>query len=666
MPDTFSANSPVRLLVKHRLNTLLGASVVLLSTLAVTAHGADREQATRTTTPIKHLIVVIGENRGFDHVFGAYIPRPGQGIANLLSRGIINKDGSPGPNFREAAQFMVTPQAKYFISAPDSKTPYVTLPPPDLHGVPRAGSDTNPPPFATLAAAQAAEHSLNPADAVLLTTGASGLVATSGPDTRIANVTALPNGPYQQTAKDPRNGQGLSYDAYTETLVHRFFQMWQQSDCDVRHATARNPAGCLSDLYPFVATTYLAPVEQGSGTPMAFFNMNTGDAPFLKSLADRFTLADNYHQAVMGGTGANHIMLGTGDMIFFSDGAGNPLPPPSLPPSLFGLPPTSPRISLIANPNPVPGTNNLYQNDLFGRSGIYVKCADTTQPGVPAIANYLRSLLFDVTSNCAPDRFYAVNNIFPGFHPDGRRANPANVPPAPDGSDFVFVPPSNVPTIGDALNANNVSWRYYGGGFNDAVAGRPNAFCGACNPMQYATSIMANPAVRNEHIKDIVDFFADLANDTLPSVSFVKPSGFVAAEPLISKVDLFEAFLKNILDRFEAKPDLFARSAILILFDEAGGFYDSGFIQPLDFFGDGPRVPLLAVSPHALGGRVVHTYYDHVSILKFIERNWSIPPLSSRSRDNLANPVTDETNPYVPRNMPAIGDLMEMFHFRAQ
>ena len=231
MPDTFSANSPVRLLVKHRLNTLLGASVVLLSTLAVTAHGADREQATRTTTPIKHLIVVIGENRGFDHVFGAYIPRPGQVIANLLSRGIINKDGSPGPNFREAAQFMVTPQAKYFISAPDSKTPYVTLPPPDLHGVPRAGSDTNPPPFATVTAARAFEPSLNPADAVLLTTGASGLVATSGPDTRIANVTTLPNGPYQQTAKDPRNGQGLSYDAYTETLVHRFFQMWQQSDC---------------------------------------------------------------------------------------------------------------------------------------------------------------------------------------------------------------------------------------------------------------------------------------------------------------------------------------------------------------------------------------------------------------------------------------------------
>ena len=121
MPDTFSTNSPVRLLVKHRLNMLLGASVVLLSTLAVTAHGADREQATRTATPIKHLIVVIGENRGFDHIFGAYIPRQSQGIANLLSRGIINKDGSPGPNFREGAQFTVTPKASYFISTTESE-----------------------------------------------------------------------------------------------------------------------------------------------------------------------------------------------------------------------------------------------------------------------------------------------------------------------------------------------------------------------------------------------------------------------------------------------------------------------------------------------------------------------------------------------------------------
>jgi phospholipase C len=387
--------------------------------------------------------------------------------------------------------------------------------------------------------------------------------------------------------------------------------------------------------------------------------MNAGDAPYLKSLADRYALADNYHQAAMGGTGPNHIMLGTGDIFFFSDGAGHPLVPPPLPPQLFGLPPGFPPISLIANPDPIPGTNNHYRNDFLAATGIWVNCSDNTQPGVPAITSYLQSLT--VAPNCAPGSYYALNNIFPGYHPDGTPANPANPHPAPDGSDFVFVPPSNVPTIGDALIAKNISWRYYGGGYNDAVAGRQNAFCPICNPMQYVTSIMANPAVRTEHIKDIVDLFTDIANDTLPSVSFVKPSGLVDGHPQSSKLDLFEALLRNIIPRIEGNDKQFRSTAILVTFDEAGGYYDSGFIQPVDFFGDGPRVPLIVVSPRARGGRVVHTYYDHVSILKFIEANWGVPPLSSRSRDNLPNPVADDDRPYVPRNMPAIGDLMEMF-----
>jgi phospholipase C len=85
------------------------------------------------------------------------------------------------------------------------------------------------------------------------------------------------------------------------------------------------------------------------------------------------------------------------------------------------------------------------------------------------------------------------------------------------------------------------------------------------------------------------DFFADVQNDTLPSVSFVKPSGFVDGHPQSSKLDLFEALLDNIVDRVRAKPELFAETAIIVTWDESGGFYDSGFIQPVDFFGDGPR-----------------------------------------------------------------------------
>jgi hypothetical protein len=77
------------------------------------------------------------------------------------------------------------------------------------------------------------------------------------------------------------------------------------------------------------------------------------------------------------------------------------------------------------------------------------------------------------------------------------------------------------------------------------------------------------------------------------------------------------------------------------------------------------RIPLIVVSPWAKKGVVDHTYYDHASIAKFIERNWSLPPLSARSRDNLPNPVHGKADPYVPLNRPAIGDLMPLFDFSA-
>src|SRR5581483_6992310 len=60
---------------------------------------------------------------------------------------------------------------------------------------------------------------------------------------------------------------------------------------------------------------------------------------------------------------------------------------------------------------------------------------------------------------------------------------------------------------------------------------------------------------------------------------------------------------------------------------------------------------------------ISHTYTDHVSILKFIERNWNLNPLSPESLDQLPNPKPTPGNPYVPENKPAIGDLFDMFSF---
>jgi phospholipase C len=174
---------------------------------------------------------------------------------------------------------------------------------------------------------------------------------------------------------------------------------------------------------------------------------------------------------------------------------------------------------------------------------------------------------------------------------------------------------------------------------------------------------MTNPTLRAEHLQDADQLYADIANNTLPAVSFVKPSGLVDGHPNSSKLNLFEGYTKKIVDAVQANPNVWKDTAIFVTFDEGGGYYDSGYVQPLDYFGDGTRIPMIVVSPYSVGGHVAHNYSDHVSILKFIERNWNLSPITKRSRDNFPNPVTRSNNPYVPVNSPAISDLFELFRF---
>lgn len=174
---------------------------------------------------------------------------------------------------------------------------------------------------------------------------------------------------------------------------------------------------------------------------------------------------------------------------------------------------------------------------------------------------------------------------------------------------------------------------------------------------------MTNEEAREAHLKDTLDLYDAIEDGNLPAVSFVKPSTFNDGHPASSKVDLFESFVHRIIDQVRSKEELWESTAILITVDEGGGYYDSGYVQPIDYFGDGTRIPLLVVSKYSEGGHVSHEYSDHASIVKFIERNWTLPKLSTRSRDNLRNPVTTHANPYVPVNGPAIGDLWGNFEF---
>ena len=634
----------------------------------------------KTESPIKHVIVIIGENRTFDHVFATYEPRDGEHVDNLLSKGIIKEDGSPGPNYAKAAQSSTTVNNFYSIN-PTPKTPYnntsnklqtpgTSYAPPTCYTTVEQAALNGPGCLTTLSEAARGDYGLSQQDLPLLTTGATGIPMNS-PDTRILDSANLPNGPYPLVTL-PQGGDATSslFKTYGGSPVHRFYQMWQELDCDVAKATNRNPSGCQADLFPFVETT-VSSGSNGNPTPhplaegdiaLGFYNVAKGDAPYLTQLAREYTLNDNYHQAAMGGTYANHMMIGYADELYYANQNGDPATPnhvlvPGSNPPVF--------VDEVENPNPAPGTNTWYTNDGYG-GGSYSNCSDPTQPGVAPIVSYLNAI--HVPANCAPNAYYLLNNYVPSYIGSGA-TDPINNGP------FTLPPVIKQKHIGDELSQANVSWAYFGERWNDFKTAPGEGanfgsldpiaylYCNICNPFLYSASVMTNASARDAHLKDTLDLYDAIEDGTLPAVSFVKPSTFNDGHPASSRVDIFEAFTKKIIDEVKSNKELWESTAILVTVDEGGGYYDSGYVQPLDYFGDGTRIPLLVVSKYSQGGHVSHEYSDHASIPKFIERNWDLPKLSAFSRDNLPNPKTSDDNPYVPLNRPALGDLFGNFQF---
>jgi phospholipase C len=610
------------------------------------SYAADPDKAVDripTASPIKHVLIIVGENRSFDHLFATYVPRHGR-VLNLLSEGIINADGSPGPNFAKGHQFKIIAPPNgsgvFFISADAAqKQLYQTLPPPDLAGV------QNPPGAAALLLNPPGDPGL-PANAqFLLGTGGTGLPNTLGPDTRITNVTSLPPGPFVMT------GPTMPYDAYTGDTIHQYFQMVQQMDCaiDAEHVSRGNPTGCLHDLQSGITTTYATSplttppqVPHDTGQTMAVFNMQKGDAPLTKALADKFTISDNYHQPVFGGTGPDSVPLGFADQVVFTDGLAD---------GALATPPAT----TIYNPNPQVAAYSGQNFNLYTLRRQFFNCSDPTAPGVKPILDYLAKLPYHVDPKCAPGGFYNAVNVNPTWTPQGT---------AQTGT---VIPAQTQRSIGDVLTAHNIPWKYYGGGYNaSGVTTNPfnGTYCNICNPFEYQLNY---PAMRADHMRDVTDLFADIQAGTLPAVSYVKPDGLLDGHPASSKWDLFEAFAGNIINLVQANPEVWKDTAIFVTDDEGGGYYDSGFVQWVDFFGTGPRIPMIAVSPFSRGGHVSHVYNEHSSFVKFVERNWKLSEkLTVRSRDNLPNPRQDndgDADDYVPRNMPAIGDLFDMFQF---
>lgn len=557
----------------------------VLTAVAIAMLPLHAAAAPKASTPIEHVIVVVGENRTFDNLYGVYQPPKGEAVWNLLSRGIVREDGTPGPNYHLAKQ-KTADMSKGYNPVPPLTGSYTTLPQPYAAGAFGQQRDV--------------------------------------PDARFP--ADLANGPFQLT-------KYVSTGAHTGDPIHRFFQMWQQVN-----GGANDLFVWTADHFGFyrgddLATIESVPTYQGA-VAMGFYNMARGDAPYFRQLAERYAIADNYHQSIMGGTAQNYMALATADVGFYTENGKKAVPPAG----------QVSQLTLLKN-----------GKQLVENGGSYVQCADPGASGVTPIREYLSKLPYRTFNdgNCEQGAYYMVNNLDPSYTADGQ--------PLPLGPDKLLLPPQTIPTIGDAMTRAGVPWKWYSGGRNDGKK-VDKEYCGMCDTLTFFSATM-NGADKHK-LLDLQQFYVDVKDaKNFPAVTVIAPYDSISGHPGYAMETGFEELARDIVERVKANPALWKKTAILITFDEGGGYYDSGYVQIVDFFGDGTRIPMIAVSPFARRGAIDHTYYDHASIVKFIERNWNVPVLSQRSRDNLPNPVHDKASPYVPKNRPAIGDLMNMFDF---
>jgi phospholipase C len=237
--------------------------------------------------------------------------------------------------------------------------------------------------------------------------------------------------------------------------------------------------------------------------------------------------------------------------------------------------------------------------------------ADTVSVPFPDRPAYLQD------KNVRPDG-YAVNTTQP-FYPPYR--------PTPDDH---RLPPQTMTHIGDRLDAAGVSWAWYAGGWNDAIAGQPDPlFQFHHHPFTYMANVGGDPAARAKHLRDETDFVAALQNGTLPNVSWVKPIGEENEHPGYTDVISGEHHVDALLQQIQASP-YWPRTLVVITYDEHGGYWDHVPPPLVDEWGPGLRVPTLIISPFARRGFVDHATQDTTAILKFIETRWSLPPLTSR------------------------------------
>ena len=227
--------------------------------------------------------------------------------------------------------------------------------------------------------------------------------------------------------------------------------------------------------------------------------------------------------------------------------------------------------------------------------------------------------------------------------------------------------PPYTPNIGNRLDDAGINWRWYSGGWNDALANNVTAntelFQFHHQPFAYYTKYapfltaptkdystlsnppnppQLNPATTgpNAHLQDEQNFLKDVASGNLPPVSFVKPIGKYNEHPGYTDVVTGQEHVAELVEAVQ-ESKIWKNCVIIITYDENGGRWDH-VVPPVrkDGWGVGVRVPAIVVSPFARKGSIDHTEYETVSILKLIERRFNLAPLSARDSNPAVNDLT--------------------------
>jgi phospholipase C len=226
--------------------------------------------------------------------------------------------------------------------------------------------------------------------------------------------------------------------------------------------------------------------------------------------------------------------------------------------------------------------------------------------------------------------------------PDGYTVNtlqPSTKPYFPDTQAKLLLPLQTMPTIGDRLSDKKISWAWYSGGWNDAVAGHPSKnFQFHHQPFGYFSRYADGSIERVAHLKDETDFEVAIKAGTLPAVAFYKPIGDLNEHPGYADVLSGEQHIADLLARIEASSQ-WKNTVVIVTYDENGGFWDHVAPPVKDRWGPGNRVPTLIISPFVKSGFIDHTEYNTASILKFIETRFDLKPLGTR--DATANDLSN-------------------------